>query len=216
VNDYEIIIAGLSQMLGKFPDRVALVDRYLMSDAGERVPVDVTLFDTFGRSSLGFSQLRDLIDDSCAGAVVLFTTDDDPARVRDALDLGVRGYISKATSAQQLVEDLETIADGGCVVRADAHRPVEQRWPGDEWGLTVREAEVLALLISGMRNRQIADALFVSLDTVKTHLRHIYRKLGTTSRSHTVAKALSLSGSAFFRRENGHDDLLPSRAEARS
>jgi DNA-binding CsgD family transcriptional regulator len=57
---------------------------------------------------------------------------------------------------------------------------------------------VLAMLTAGLRNREIADALYVSVDTVKTHLRHIYRKLDTNTRARTVAKALS--DPAFARR----------------
>ena len=64
-------------------------------------------------------------------------------------------------------------------------------WPGSEWGLTARESETLALLAMGLSNRRIAEALFLSENTIRTHLKAVFRKLSVTSRTEAVARALT-------------------------
>jgi DNA-binding NarL/FixJ family response regulator len=199
VNDYELVVAGLSAMLAPYSDRVVVVDTSVIPN-GEHPEgtADVTLFDTFGRAHLGFEALRRLIADERCGRVVVYSTDDDPARIQTALALGASGFISKTATAAELVQAIEAVAAGEQAVLVSGRRTVDAGWPGQNWNLTARESEVLAMLTAGLRNREIADALYVSVDTVKTHLRHIYRKLETNTRARTVAKALS--DPAFARR----------------
>jgi NarL family two-component system response regulator LiaR len=192
VNDYELVVAGLTAMLSPYRDRAVVVDTSVIPN-GETpdTSADVTLFDTFGRAHLGFEALRRLISDERCGRVVVYSTDDDPARIQTALSLGAAGFISKTSTASELLDAIETVAGGEQVVLVSGRRTVDAGWPGQNWGLTARESEVLAMLTAGLRNREIADSLYVSVDTVKTHLRHIYRKLETNTRARTVAKALS-------------------------
>jgi len=192
VNDYELVVAGLTAMLAPYTDRAVVVDTSVLTN-GEQAEktADVTLFDTFGRAHLGFEDLRRLIADPRCGRVVVYSTDDDSARIQTALALGATGFISKTSTATELLDALERLAAGEQVVQVSGRRTVDAGWPGQNWGLTARESEVLAMLTAGLRNREIADALYVSVDTVKTHLRHIYRKLETNTRARTVAKALS-------------------------
>jgi NarL family two-component system response regulator LiaR len=199
VNDYELVVAGLTAMLAPYRDRAVVVDTTVLpnGDQPDR-RADVTLFDTFGRAHLGFEALRRLIADERCGRVVVYSTDDDPARIQTALALGAAGFISKTSTAAELIAAIETVASGEQAVLVSGRRTVDAGWPGQNWGLTARESEVLAMLTAGLRNREIADALYVSVDTVKTHLRHIYRKLDTNTRARTVAKALS--DPAFARR----------------
>jgi NarL family two-component system response regulator LiaR len=192
VNDYELVVAGLTAMLTPYSDRAVVVDTSVLTN-GEQADTtaDVTLFDTFGRAHLGFEDLRRLIADPRCGRVVVYSTDDDSARIQTALALGAVGFISKTSTATELLDALERLASGEQVIQVSGRRTVDAGWPGQTWGLTARESEVLAMLTAGLRNREIADALYVSVDTVKTHLRHIYRKLETNTRARTVAKALS-------------------------
>jgi two-component system, NarL family, response regulator LiaR len=84
---------------------------------------------------------------------------------------------------------------GGQVVETGGFRGATQGlWPGSQWGLTARESETLALLAIGMANRSIAEALYVSENTVRAHLKAVFRKLSVTSRSQAVARALSDPG----------------------
>jgi two-component system, NarL family, response regulator LiaR len=192
VNDYEVVAAGVRALLEPFRDRVQVTETALLSK-GEEVeePSDVTLFDTYGRTRLGLEELRRLVQNPLSGRVIVYSADEEESRVQAAIALGAAGYISKAANGPDLVAAIESVAAGETAMHLSGRRPVDSGWPGREWGLTARESEVLAMLTAGLRNREIAESLFVSVDTVKTHLRHIYRKLGTNTRSRTVAKALS-------------------------
>jgi DNA-binding NarL/FixJ family response regulator len=193
VNDFEILVAGLAEALAPYSDRVVVVDTAEISEGESAVKrVDVSLFDTFGRTRLGLEELPRLVRDPRWGLVAVYSADEEPAHVQAALAKGAAGYISKATGAKDLVAAIERIAAGESVVAPTAgRRVVGSGWPGQTWGLSLREAEVLVVLTAGLRNREIADALYLSVDTVKTHLRNIYRKLGTNTRSGAAVKALS-------------------------
>ena len=105
------------------------------------------------------------------------------------------GYPWKGFSSAELVDALQHVAAGDVIVsdpRPHTH-PLdspELSWPLRHRGLTVRESEAMALLVLGFRNREIADSMFVSVDTVKTHLRNTYRKLQVRNRAEAVASAL--------------------------
>jgi DNA-binding NarL/FixJ family response regulator len=111
-----------------------------------------------------------------------------------ALSAGASGYLSKATPAEELVDQLERIAAGEVVVTEPATPepdPLRMRtWPGREAGLSEREGEVAALAALGHRNAEIAEALFISVDTVKTHLSRAFRKLGLSNRTQLASFAL--------------------------
>jgi NarL family two-component system response regulator LiaR len=191
VNDYEVVVAGVRSMLEPYANRIVIVPSSGANGNGYHDPSDVTLFDTYGRTHLGTDELRRLTQDPRMGRVVVYSIDEEADHVQAALGAGAAGYISKAAGASDLASAIEAVASGQTVMHLSGRRPVDTGWPGRGWGLTARESEVLAMLTAGLRNREIADALYVSVDTVKTHLRHIYRKLETNTRSRTVAKALS-------------------------
>ena len=111
--------------------------------------------------------------------------------------LGTSGCISKGVSGLELVTSLRRVVEGEHVVALDG-RPTRNRrdehLPGHHWGLTHRESEVVALLAAGLRNREIAEALFVSIDTVKSHLASAFRKLGVRNRAEAVAAVLADGG----------------------
>jgi NarL family two-component system response regulator LiaR len=106
--------------------------------------------------------------------------------------------LSKARPATALVDALERVHRGERVVDGNGgHQPVP--WPGSSRGLTARQSEVVALLLQGLSNQEIAEALFVDVNTVKTHLRHAYKALGVRSRSQALAMLLG-EDTAFRRR----------------
>jgi len=147
------------------------------------------------------------------GNVAVFTFDFHQHLVNEALDAGARGYLWKGLSSTQLVEALERVAAGDVIVsepRPHTH-PLdspELSWPLRHLGLTVRESEAIALLVLGLRNREIADSMYVSVDTVKTHLRNAYRKLQVRNRAEAVATALN---DADFSRRSRDEILLSLR-----
>ena len=158
--------------------------------------VDVTLLDTYGElDSLG-ERVRALGADSSNGAIVVFSFSDRPQAVRHAMRAGAQGFISKAVPRQQIIDGIKAAARGDRVVltQRSQHAQIDEalRWPGREIGLTERESELLSLLSTGMTNRELGSHLYVSENTIKTHLRSLYAKLGVRNR----AQAASLPGRA--------------------
>jgi DNA-binding NarL/FixJ family response regulator len=190
VNDYEVVVAGLASILEPFTDRIDLVDAFLI-DEPVNGPVDIALYDTFGREGLEEVQLAKLLGRPEVARVAIYSFNFDHDAVQQALDAGASGYLSKATPAKELVDQLELLAQGTAVIsgpHGPGRSPREERgWPGRDLGLSEREAEVVALAALGRRNADIAQALFVSVDTVKTHLARSFRKLGVHNRTELSA-----------------------------
>jgi len=184
VNDYELVLAGLAAMLRPFRDELQVLDH-----AVERAPdrrVDVSLFDTYGAADDQLQRVRALADDLYAGAVVVFSFSTHPDLVRDALGAGAAGFVSKTVVGRQLAAAVLAVADGRRVVLTPPphrHRDPTLGWPGREQSLSARDSELLVLLRQGRTNREIAQRLYLSENTIKTHLRRLFAKLGVTNRT---------------------------------
>ncbi len=107
--------------------------------------------------------------------------------VAGATEAGVHGYVRKGATAEELVEVIEEVHSGRRAVRVGgAGNDDVGRWPGQAEGLTAREAEILALICQGLSNEEIGRRAFLGINTIKTHIRHLYRKIGAASRSQAV------------------------------
>jgi DNA-binding NarL/FixJ family response regulator len=158
--------------------------------AGDVVLVDPEAVD-------GHERLRRLVMQYPAQRVVAFTYRSSTALVLKTLDLGCAGYLDKAMTPEALVRSLQHLFEGAHVVEGEAVARLttlpcsEQRyWPGAERGLTRRESQVLTGLGRGWTNREIAADLVLGEETVRTHLRTLYQKLGVRDRAGAVALAL--------------------------
>jgi two-component system response regulator DegU len=128
--------------------------------------------------------------------VIMLTAYDDRQFVVEAVRAGARGYVLKARDAEHLIQTVRLVAGGNMVIDpqlvvalAEELQDARERDRKAET-LTAREVEVLQLLAFGHTNKDIAQQLFISSDTVKTHLEHIFEKLGTSDRTAAVAEAL--------------------------
>jgi DNA-binding NarL/FixJ family response regulator len=199
VNDFEIVVQGLAGLLSRHDDRLEVVDAIVI---GERLegPVDVALFDTFGRRGVGTSALKELLAMPEVDKVALFTLELTPDAVAEARQAGASGFISKGLSGAEIAEAVVRIADGELVIAGTPGPPVPAEdllWPGKEVGLTEQQSQILALLAEGLSNREIAVAMYLSPETVKTYLRPIYRTLGVRNR---VEAAAWVHGASSFNR----------------
>ncbi len=129
--------------------------------------------------------------------VIILTAYDDHQSVVEAVRVGARGYVLKTKDAEHLVRTIHLVAAGNLIidpelVAALAEQLAEGRKRERKLreALSAREVEVLQLLAFGHSNRSIAEKLFISPDTVKTHLEHIFQKLGAGDRTAAVATAL--------------------------
>jgi DNA-binding NarL/FixJ family response regulator len=186
VDDYEIVLVGIAHMLAPYHERVEVVE--IDVDEPVRGPVDVALYDTFAQGEADGSELGVLIANPRARRVAVYTWVLEPALVETALRRGAAGYLAKSLPAARLVDELERIAAGEIVVPDGAGRaPATARdWPGRGEGLTEREAEVLALITQGRSNAEIATSMYLSINSVKTHIRNAYRKIGVATRTQAV------------------------------
>lgn len=192
VNDYMIVLEGLRALLKSSEPEILVVE--LDVRKGPRRGVDVTLLDTYGELETLGERVRSLGIDPENGAIVVFSFSDQPQAVRGAFRAGAQGFISKAVPREQITDGIKAAASGERVVltQRSQHAQIDEvlRWPGREIGLTERESELLSLLPTGMTNRELGSHLYISENTVKTQLRHLYAKLDVRNR----AQAASFAG----------------------
>jgi two-component system, NarL family, response regulator LiaR len=193
VNDYEIVLEGLRSFLRRYAPDIRVVE--LDVNATPDRPVDVTLFDTYGEAEALRSRVRALASDATNGAVVVFSFSNNPALAKTLVRAGARGFISKACPATQLVDGIRAAARGERVTSLKRSQRAtvvpDLSWPGRGLHLTEREGELLALLPTGMTNRELAAHLYLSENTIKTQLRSLFSKLDVKNRVQaiTVARA---------------------------
>ena len=192
VNDYMIILEGLRSLLESADSQIRIVE--LDVRRGPRRAVDVTLLDTYGEADSFDQRVRSLGADPENGAIVVFSFSDGPLAVQRALRAGAQGFISKAVPRDQIISGIKAAAGGERVVltQRSQHAQIDEtvRWPGREIGLTERESELLSLLSTGMTNRELGNHLYISENTVKTQLRHLYAKLGVRNRAQAASVAV--------------------------
>jgi DNA-binding NarL/FixJ family response regulator len=130
--------------------------------------------------------------------VVVLTVFEDRTSLVEAITVGADGYLLKRTSATMMLEQLRSVVAGGSPLSAGVARTVleivRQLDPGGmasgEVGLTPREREVLTCLVNGMSYKAVARDLAISIDTVRSHIRAVYRKLQVNNVAEAVGRAL--------------------------
>jgi len=147
------------------------------------VPADLVLFDTFAAYRRSLDRIDEMADRPHLGKTVLYTWDLPPAFADELGDRDVDAIILKSMTGERLVEALEQTAAGNPPSLDD------QSITSSSITLTDRELEVFALVAVGSSNAEIAQQLYLSIDTVKTHLRKLYGKLGVRNRTEAALRA---------------------------
>ncbi|MBT2543196.1 response regulator transcription factor [Streptomyces sp. ISL-44] len=192
-DDHPVVRAGLRAVLDTEPDfavvaEAATAERAVELAAAERV--DVVLMDLqFGPGMHGSEATALITARQDAPRVLVLTTYDTDADILAAVEAGASGYLLKDAPPEELAAAVRTAAAGqSALAPAVALRLMDRmRTPAE--ALTKRELEVLQLVADGLSNQQISKRLFLSQATVKSHLVHIYAKLGVDSRTSAVAAA---------------------------
>nr|WP_061555512.1 response regulator transcription factor [Mycobacterium simiae] len=203
VDDHEMVIEGLKAMLAAFKNRVRVVGEAVGADNAITVIAslqpDIVLCDVRMQGASGLDLCRDIRERTPASKVILLSVYEDEQYLFQALRVGASGYLLKGISSDELVRQLEyvqagsTAIDAGLAARAAdtaARLQRDEFWPGARQGLSQRESEILSFVVAGLSNRGIAGKLVIGDETVKSHLRSIYRKLGVGDRTAAVAVAL--------------------------
>lgn len=157
----------------------------------ERHDPDVALVDIRLGEDSGIDLTARLIDADPDRRVVLYTGSSEIELLISGLDSGARGYALKDGTQEELTGALRTVADGGTYVDPRLHSALlSQRATQKQKGLSKREREIMDLLAQGLTGEQVAERLFLSPETIKTHIRNAMNKLEANTRVHAIAIAL--------------------------
>ncbi len=197
VDDHAMVRSGLSAFLSVYEDLELVAEAASGEQAVRRcrqAGPDVVLMD-LSMPGMDGATATALIREACPDIqVIALTSFKEEERIQGALRAGAIGYLLKDVSAEELATAIRAAAAGKPTLSADAAHVLIQaaRAPAAEpdAGLTEREREVLALMVEGVNNRQIAERLVISVSTAKFHVSSILSKLGAASRTEAVAIAL--------------------------
>ncbi|MFL7891962.1 MAG: response regulator [Anaerolineales bacterium] len=194
VDDHPVVRDGLRGMLENQPDFEIAGDASEGSEAVQLVESlhpDIVLMDLRMPVMDGVTALREIKIQNPQVQVLVLTTYDSDADILPAIEAGAAGYLLKDSSREELFSAIRAAARGETVLApAVAARLVNRmRTPGEEQ-LSSRELEVLQLVAEGESNSEIASHLHISQATVKSHLVHIFDKLGVSDRTAAVTVAL--------------------------
>jgi DNA-binding NarL/FixJ family response regulator len=202
-DDQRVVREGLTLMLGLIdgiePVGAAADGEEALAMVAEMQP-DVVLMDLRMPRLDGIQATRRLAETHPGVGVVALTTYADDETIVQALQAGARGYLTKDAGAEQIRSAVERVAAGEAAIDPAVQRqlltavrqgeippcPEDDELPD---GLTPREAEVLELIAAGLSNGEIADRLVVSGATVKSHVNHLFAKIGARDRAQAVAYA---------------------------
>jgi DNA-binding NarL/FixJ family response regulator len=198
VDDHEVVRAGLKSLLQGTDIRIiAEADngatglKLTIKHKPDLVLLDVRMPDTDGLNCLARIKL-----DLPNIPVVMFSAYDNPTYVARAVALGAAGYLSKAASKKEIVDAIHAASKGDSIWTREELRRVTGALATPRVGsdvevpLTKRENEVLKQLAFGLTNKEIAQALGISYETVKEHVQHILRKIGVSDRTQAAVWAV--------------------------
>jgi DNA-binding NarL/FixJ family response regulator len=196
VDDHEVVRRGLEGILSACDD-LEVVGQAASGEEAVQLPAirecDIVLLDLQMHGMHGLEVIPKLVGDGREWPkVIVLTIHDDDEIVLRAVKSGASGYVMKNASADELVRAIRHVAAGGRhfdEVVVKAFLSDEQRVRDREL-LTPHELEILRMVAAGATNRQVALHLFISVETVKSHLEAIYRTLEVSDRAHAVAVAM--------------------------
>lgn len=187
IDDYDVVVIGVGHMFDSYQDRIKILE--LNASTPLEDTVDIALYDSFAQPEADQQEIESLVANPRAAKVVVYTWNFHPDLVRAAFDGGASGYLSKTLAARELVEALERIHAGERVTSPAPGKnklSVGLDWPGRTEGLSERESEILALITQGKSNNDIAELVYLSINSVKSYIRSAYRKIGATNRVEAV------------------------------
>ena len=166
-----------------------------VTDEVEAWKPDVILMDIDMPGTNGIEGLKKIRARNTDVKILMLTVFDDNKNVFEAIRNGANGYVLKKTPPAKLLEYIEEAASGGAPMTASIATQVLKMFSqvntsqNDDYNLSDREKQVLQLLVDGYSYKMIASEMFISIDTVRSHIKKIYEKLHVNSKSEAVAKA---------------------------
>lgn len=186
IDDHPVVRAGLRTILDSFPDISVVAEGANGSEAlNPGVEVDVMVLDIQMPVMDGITATRTL-KEMGGPPVLILTTYDTEADIVAAIEAGALGYLLKDAPEQSLHDAVLATAAGRRTLSPEVAAALMERVGKPRQSLSAREIEILRSLATGASNRELAKSLFISEATVKTHLVHIYQKLGVENRTAAI------------------------------
>jgi len=188
VDDHPLMHEGLAMVIKNQPDMLLVAEASNGRDAIQRFrqhKPDVTLMDLRLPDVSGIDAMIAIRTEFPEARIIILTTFAGDVEIQRALEAGARAYILKSMPPKELVEVIRQVHVGKRRIPPEIAANLAEHY-SDE-ALTVREVEVLRHIAGGNRNRDIADKLFITEETVKVHIKHIMEKLSASDRTQAVA-----------------------------
>jgi DNA-binding NarL/FixJ family response regulator len=191
VDDHPLLREGIAAIINSQPDMLMVAQA---ATGGEALRVfrehrpDITLMDLRLPDISGIDAMIGIRTEFAEARIIMLTTFEGDVEIQRALEAGARGYMLKSMPPQDLVEVIRQVHLGKKRVPAEVASHLAEHMSDES--LTAREIDVLRHIAGGNRNRDIAELLFISEETVKVHVKHIMEKLGASDRTEAVAIAV--------------------------
>jgi DNA-binding NarL/FixJ family response regulator len=188
VDDHPLLREGIAAIIDNQSDMLMVAQAANAQDAVEQFRKhrpDVTLMDLRLPDRSGIDTMIAIRTEFPDARIIMLTTFEGDVEIKRALEAGARGYMLKSMPPKELVEVIRQVHAGKKRVPSQLAAQLAEHM-SDE-ALTEREVEVLGQIAGGNRNRDIAERLFITEETVKVHIKHIMEKLGASDRTQAVA-----------------------------
>jgi len=188
VDDHPLMREGIAAVIRSQPDMQLVGEASSGRESIQRfseVSPNVTLMDLRLPDMSGIDAIIAIHSEFPGAYVIILTTFDGDVEIRRALQAGARAYLLKSMNPTEMVEIIRQVHQGKKRIVPEIAEQLAQHYADEV--LTTREVEVLSQLAGGNRNRDIAEKLFITEETVKVHVKHIMEKLGASDRTQAVA-----------------------------
>jgi DNA-binding NarL/FixJ family response regulator len=188
VDDHPLLREGLAAIINSQADMTLVAQASNAQEALQQYRncrPDVTLMDLRLPDQSGIDAMKAIRAEFSDARIIVLTTFEGDVEVQRALEAGARGYMLKSTPPKELVEVIRQVNAGKKRIPGQLAAQLAEHMSDDS--LTSREVEVLNQIAGGNRNRDIAEKLFITEETVKVHIKHIMEKLGANDRTQAVA-----------------------------
>ena len=191
VDDHPLLREGISAMIKSQPDMELVAEASTGREGIERFrqhQPDITLMDLRLPDMNGIETMAAIRAEFPEARVIILTTFEGDVEIQRALEAGARGYLLKSMPPKELLDGIRQVHAGKKRIPPEIVAHLAEHLSDET--LTTREVEVLRQVAGGNRNRDIAEHLFISEETVKVHVKHIMEKLGAKDRTQAIAIAV--------------------------
>ena len=188
IDDHPLLHEGISAVIRNHPDMSMVAEAFSGREGAQKFREfrpDVALLDLRLPDMSGIDTLIAIRTEFPDAKVIILTTFEGDVDIQRALEAGARAYVLKSTPPRELVDIIRKVHAGKKPISTAIAAQLAEHYADD--ALTEREVQVLKHIAEGNRNRDIAEKLFISEETVKVHIKHVMEKLGAADRTQAVA-----------------------------